>query len=211
MHRSAWIGAAAVLVVTAALLLYQNVEQRTHHERELSEMRAQSEATRATLAEQVSSQQEKLEQAQRALSDEREARARASDPASLLMAEDLAVVSAMRVAIAEAFATTGKMPATNTDAGLLAPERYRGKTLKSAALMPDGRIALVFDAQSGVDGGRILFVPDTSHADAMGIRWNCETPDYPQIKRALPGCEFKPAVAVSGPPETVLQAPPSAH
>ena len=137
--------------------------------------------------EKIASQQEQIRQA---LSQPRDALA--GDRASLLMRQDLAAAAAMRVAVAEYYASMGKMPATNAEAGLPAPDQYRGKSLRSATLLPGGRIELAFDAQSGIDGGRVLLVPDLAHANAMGIQWRCETPDYPLIQRAVPLCDYKP-------------------
>lgn len=203
MGKAAGIVAAVVLGAGALFLLYQNAEQRRQQERVLAEVRAQADASRRQL-EQIASQQEHI---RRTLSEAQESLAGANDKASLLIREDLLVVSAMRVAIAEYYASMGKMPATHADAGMPAPDQYRGKSLKSAAMLPDGRIELVFDAQSGVDGGRVLFVPNLAHVEAMGIRWSCETPDYPLIKRALPTCDYKPADAVYAPDSAANAAP----
>lgn len=202
MGKAVWIGATVVFAAGATLLLYQNMEQRTQQEHVLAEVRAQAEASRVQL-EQIASEQEKI---RHTLSETQETLAGANDKASLLIREDMHVFAAMRVAIAEYYASMGKMPATHADVGLPAPEQYRGRSLKSAALSPDGTIELVFDAQSGVDGGRVLFVPDTAHAEAMGIQWNCETPDYPLIKRALPTCDYKPADAAAPAPESAVKA-----
>jgi len=206
MGKAVWIGAAVVLAAGVGLLLYQNAEQRRQQERVLAEVRAQAEASRVQM-ERIASQQEKI---RHALGEARDTLAGANDKASLLMREDLHVVAGMRVAIAEYYASMGKMPAAHAEIGLPAPEQYRGKSLKSASLLPDGRIELMFDAQSGVDGGRVLFLPDTTHAEAMGIQWNCETPDYPLIKRALPTCDYKPADAAAHAPESALKAPQEA-
>lgn len=118
---------------------------------------------------------------------------------ALILADVAAATGSMRTAIAEYYMTTAKMPATNVEAGLPAAEQYRGKTLKSAAVMSGGSIELTFDANSGVDGGRIHLVPDISRADAMGIQWRCETSDYAQIKRALPTCEYRASDAHGAP------------
>jgi hypothetical protein len=192
MNKTLWIGVAVASVVLAAvagLLLYQNVQQ----ERVLAEVRAQADASRAQIGqiasqqEQIASQQEKI---RRTLSETQDARA--ADRGYLLIRDDLTAVAGMRVAITEFYAATGRMPATHADMGLPAPDQYRGKSLRSATLLPGGRIELVFDAQSGIDGGRIWLVPDLAHAAAMGIQWRCETPDYPLIRRALPTCDYTP-------------------
>ena len=94
----------------------------------------------------------------------------------------------MQVVVAEYYNVYGKLPERNKDAGLPAPEDYRGKTLRSASVGANGVIEFVFDAKSGRDGGRVRLVPDASHAAAMSIQWRCESADYPQIKRVLPTC-----------------------
>ncbi|MBN8728096.1 MAG: hypothetical protein J0H15_10405 [Xanthomonadales bacterium] len=204
MGKAAWRITTVLLVAIAAYLLYQNAEQRRQQERVLAEVRTQAEASRARL-EQLASEQEKLRQT---LSESQDTLAGANDKASLLMREDLFVIRGMLLAITEYYAAMARMPATPADAGLSAPEEYRGKSLKSAGLLPDGRIELVFDAQSGADGGRVLFVPDLAHVDTMGIQWHCETYDYPLIRRALPTCEYKAAApsAVESAPNTPAKA-----
>lgn len=186
MGRAVWIGAAVLLAAGAAWLLQQNVEQRRQHERVLAEVRAQAEASRAQLAQVVSQQ----EQIRRTLSEAQET-VSGQDKTSLLIRDDFHVSIGMRTAISEYYMSMGRMPATAAEAGLQAADEYRGKTLRSAALMADGGIELTFDANSGVDGGRIRWRPDLSHAQAMGVQWRCETPDYPLIRRALPTCEYQ--------------------
>ena len=149
----------------------------------------------ARLAGEVTALRQEQAKMRKTLDDSQESLAAANDKASLLMREDLAAAAAMRTAIAEYFMANGKMPASQADAGLPAPDSYRGKSLKSATVLPDGGIELAFDANSGVDGGRIRFVVDTSHADAMGIQWHCVTSDYPLIKRVAPTCEYVPPSA----------------
>ncbi len=114
------------------------------------------------------------------------------DEAGTLIRSDLMVASAMKVAIAEYYATMGRLPARQSDAGLPPPSHYRGKSLTSATLLPDGNIELVFDAASGVDGGRIRFEADLSHVDAMGVQWHCRSADYPRIAEIAPGCIHMP-------------------
>lgn len=141
---------------------------------------------------QVRMEQERLGQA---LSDARESLAATGDAASVFMRDDLTVSASLRVAVAEYYAAMGRMPVTHAEAGLPAPDQYRGKSLRSATLQADGSIELVFDAKSGVDGGRVVFLPDTSHAEAMGLQWHCRTSDYPLIGQVVPGCEYVPAAA----------------
>jgi hypothetical protein len=107
------------------------------------------------------------------------------------MVEDFAkATGGMKVAVAEYYMTMGKLPSSNAQAGLPAPTDYRGRTLRSATIGPTGAIVLVFDANSGKDGGRIRLIPDLAHANAMGVQWRCESPDYEYIRRILPTCDF---------------------
>ena len=117
-----------------------------------------------------------------------------ADRAALLIRDDFArAAGSMKTSIAEYYASTGKMPGTNAAVGLSEPTAYRGQTLRSATVEPDGSITFEFDANSGHDGGRIRLIADVEAANAMGVQWRCETGDYPLIVRALPACTFKPA------------------
>jgi hypothetical protein len=191
MNKAVWIGATSVFAVAAALLLYQNAEQSRLQERLLADVH--------TLAAQQ-------EQIRRTLSEARET-ASALDRTSLLIRDDFHVSDGMRNAIAEYYMAMGKMPATAAEAGMQPAGEYRGKTLKSAALIADGVIELTFDVNSGVDGGRIRLLPDLSHAQAMGLQWHCQTADYPLIKRAVPTCEYEPAAADAIAPQSAVKAP----
>ncbi|MBS0194817.1 MAG: pilin [Proteobacteria bacterium] len=113
------------------------------------------------------------------------------DAAMRLIQGDYAkVADRIRISVAEYYNNYGKLPTRNQDAGLPAPQEYRGDTLRSASIGADGAITLEFDASSGRDGGRIVLIPDLAHVAAMGVQWHCRTPDYPQIRAALPGCAY---------------------
>ena len=107
-----------------------------------------------------------------------------------LIRGDVVAMASARVAVAESFMTIGKMPANNAEAGLPAAETYRGRSLRAAQVVEDGRIRLTFDGESGHDGGIIELIPDVGHLDSMGVQWRCETRDYPQIIRAVPSCDY---------------------
>ena len=145
MRNTVSIAVIALLAATAALLAYQLLvgEKR---QRELA----------GAVAELAQGQQQIRKEL---------------DRESQLMREDLPAIAGMRVAIVEFYQTHGRMPDSQEEAGLPAAEQYRGKSLKSATLLPGGVIELVFDANSGVDGGHIRFIADTSHVEAMGIQW----------------------------------------
>ncbi|MCW5577714.1 MAG: pilin [Dokdonella sp.] len=163
----------------------------------------------ADLRESQQQVQRSLQDAERALTESREEQARMRetlvDEATLRMRDDLVVAGAMRVAVAEFHAAMGRMPTSHAEAGLPEASHYRGQSLRSASLLGDGSIELVFDASSGVDGGRVRLVVDASHADAMGLQWHCVTSDYPLIKRVSPACDYvardapSPALEIAGP------------
>ena len=188
--------AAAALVAALGFVGWQLVvghRQQAQLAKEVTALREDQQRAQKALSEsQGSLDALRQEQARmrKTLDDSQASLAAANDKASLLMREDLIAAAAMRTAIAEYFISSGKMPAAQAEAGLPTPESYRGKSLKSATVLLDGSIELAFDANSGVDGGRVRFVVDTSHVDAMGIQWRCITNDYPLIKRVTPACEY---------------------
>ena len=111
-----------------------------------------------------------------------------------LVADFAQATGAIRTAVAEYYANTGKLPQDNAACGLPPPDAYRGRTLQSATVDASGAVTFVFDGKSGKDGGRIRLVADISDRDrvmAMGVQWRCETADYPQISHLLPYCEYK--------------------
>jgi len=126
---------------------------------------------------------------------------------SLALPDALGAASRMRPAILDYYMREGTLPATNTEAGLLAPDQYHGKSFRSITVLPDGRIEVVFNALSGVDGGRILYVP-TGDWNALSLHsWRCETPDYPLIECVMPSCSYKPTIATPTTPPVVASLP----
>ena len=103
---------------------------------------------------------------------------------------DVTVASMARAVMSESYMATGRMPTSNAEAGLTAPETYRGQSLRSLKILDGGRIALEFDAASGVDGGVVEWQPDLSGIESMGIQWECITHDFKEIVRSLPGCKY---------------------
>lgn len=140
-------------------------------------------------------QQARLEQGrqlrERTLGEER---------AMLAIVNDVAAVSGVRVAIADVYLSSGRMPASNADAGLPEPPTYKGQSLVSLQVVEGGTILLTFDANSGVEGGVIEWQPDLGGIESMGMQWQCLTHDYPLIVRALPTCTYAPAGQVETAP-----------
>ncbi len=180
---------AIFAAVVAALLAYHYFVDRREHERMFARMHEDSEATRREL-DRVAKEQAGI---RNALTKSPEIADAADEKSALIRADFATATGSIKTAIAEYYMTNAKMPASNGDVGLPAPDQYRGKSLKSATVLADGVVEFAFDASSGVAGGRIQLIPDLSHASAMGVQWRCETADYPLIKRALSACEYKAA------------------
>lgn len=177
MRNPVSIAVIALLAAVAALLAYQFlVGERRQKE----------------LAGAVAELAQRQQQMRKELDREEELRKAVNDPESQRIREDLQAIAGMRVAIVEFYQTNGRMPDSQAETGLPPAEQYRGKSLKSATLLPGGVIELVFDASSGIDGGHIRFIADTSHVEAMGIQWRCETSDYAHIQRVSPACAYTP-------------------
>ena len=164
---------AAFIGVIAALFAFYSF-------RDAAEARARAAAD--------AEQQAKLEQGrqlrERTLAEER---------ALAAIISDFSAVSGVRLAIAEFYMSNGRMPATNAEVGLPAPETYKGQSLVSVKVGDGGTMLLTFDVASGVEGGVIEWQPDLAGLESMGLQWHCQTHDYPQIVRALPNCVFVPA------------------
>ena len=142
---------------------------------------------------------------------QREAVARSEELATKLANEERAIAavrgdvvaaSGARVAVAEYYMSQGRMPATNAEAGLPEPTRYRGASLRSLSIGEGGRIVLTFDAATGHEGGTIEIIPDLAGIEAMGMQWHCTTRDYPWIVRALPSCEYAGSRTITTPATT---------
>jgi len=175
----------AVLAVAAGLVIHYVKLDSAQREDEARQQRAEDDATRELLGRLV----EETGQIRQTLE---RTPLPTLDPALEMLQQDVQSAQGMRTAIAEHYMNTGKMPADNASAGLPEPDQYRGRALMTASVQPDGSIELVFDANSGKDGGRIRMIPDVANVNAMGLQWRCETPDYALIKRILPLCDYTP-------------------
>lgn len=179
--------ATTLLAVVAALVGYHYVFERGSREQILARMQEDREATRLAL-DRVTNEQADL----RASLVKATRSGGAMDERSQAIRGDFAAATgSMKTAIAEYYQTMGRLPASNVEIGLPAPGEYRGKSLKSATVA-NGVVELEFNADSGIDGGRIRLVPDLSRADAMGLQWRCESADFAQINDVLPACAYVP-------------------
>ena len=119
----------------------------------------------------------------------------AEDRAILAIRNDTVASTSARLAVTEFYMNSGRMPASNAEAGLPEPGSYKGQSLRSLEVSEGGELTLTFDAESGVDGGTIEWLPDLTGIESMGVQWRCQTRDFPQIVRALPNCDYLPASA----------------
>jgi hypothetical protein len=134
--------------------------------------------------------QAKLEQGRQLIE-----RTLAEERAVLAIRSDLTSTSAARMAVAEFYMATGRMPASNAEAGLPEPQTYKGQSLRSLSVADGGELILTFDSASGVEGGTLEWLPDLTGIESMGLQWQCRTRDFPQIVRVLPNCKYLPVSA----------------
>ncbi len=162
--------AASFIGVLAALIVF-------YAWRDVAEARARAAADAEQQARVAQGQQlqEKM------LAEEREFEA---------IRNDVSATTGARLAVVESYMNSGRMPASNADAGLLGADTYKGHSLKSLSVSDGGTITLRFDAASGFDGGEIEWLPDLTGVESMGVQWECITHDFKQIVRALPGCVY---------------------
>jgi hypothetical protein len=96
-----------------------------------------------------------------------------------------------KTAVTEFYANRGNWATKNEEAGLPAPDTYRGESLRS--LVVDGpTITLTFDARSGVDGGKVILTGEATPNLAMGFNWTCVSPNITDIATIFPTCKYKP-------------------
>ena len=152
---------------------------------------AESRARTAADAEQQARVEQGRKLQESVLAEEREFQA---------IRNDVSAVTGARVAIVESYMNSGRMPASNVEAGLPAAETYKGHSLVSLEVGEGGAMKLRFDAASGVDGGIIEWLPDLTGMESMGVQWECITHDFKQIVRALPGCTYSAANDVHAAP-----------
>ena len=80
--------------------------------------------------------------------------------------------------------------------GLVADTSERGSDASVAAVgfalasypvgIERGHIRLLFDGESGHDGGVVELVPDVGHLDSMGVQWRCNLDSRLEAGKWLP-------------------------
>lgn len=101
----------------------------------------------------------------------------------------------LRFASKEYFDGMGELPLSNAQLGMGTPEDYANQSLRSASIIEEGIVELVYNVTTGIDGGVVRFVPTV--IPGM-IKWSCETPDYVDIADYFL-CEYIPRTGVDEP------------
>jgi hypothetical protein len=107
--------------------------------------------------------------------------------------EGLSAAQSVKVAIAEKYMSSGKMPGSNREAGIAAPDQFAGQSLRSLKVERDGSITLLYNEKAGADGATIKLSPSVN-TQTMMISWQCVS-DYQDIAQTVPQCEYRPAQA----------------
>ncbi|MGL4234221.1 MAG: pilin [Casimicrobium sp.] len=106
------------------------------------------------------------------------------------LADTMARLSEVKVAFAESTATEARMPTSNAQAGLQAPEKFAAGALKRIAI-ENGAIVAYFDAQNPNPNPRLRLVPSDASPDfSQPIRWRCQT-NMPVASRMFSTCDLK--------------------
>ncbi len=209
---------AAIGVVGAAALLYFHQHRQLNERTAGAEQRAGAPEERAKAGEQHTAlAQQAVDQQQRTAQLEGDAGERAAQvtkvagevkqtqaqnqrPAQQLeplekseaqaLEQDLAVMSPLKVGVVEYFMSQDRWPSSNADIGVAAPEQYHGDRLRSARVLPEGVIELSFVRGDGQTPGIVRLVADAQNSASLGIRWRCESPDFPDIVSVMPACKY---------------------
>jgi hypothetical protein len=107
------------------------------------------------------------------------------------IAAGLALAANVKNHVAAFHQQQGRLPSSNAELDLPAPERFAGAALRALTVSEGGVIILAYNALSGVDQGQVRLVPDLIDP-ALGLAWQCITPSYPDIGAWAPQCRYQP-------------------
>lgn len=79
-------------------------------------------------------------------------------------------------------------PSSNSEAGIKHPAAYQNRVLKSITIKKGGQIWLVFNQESGVDNGSIVFLPTMDFKSQK--LWACKTDGFPDIEKYFSDIEY---------------------
>lgn len=109
------------------------------------------------------------------------------------LVDAIARMSEVKVAFAESTATEARIPTSNAQAGVQAPEKYAAGALKRIAI-ENGAIIARFDAPNPNPNPQLIFAPTETKPDvSQPIRWRCVT-NMPIASRMFTNCELKTAL-----------------
>jgi len=108
---------------------------------------------------------------------------------TVFIAEGFQTGVMLKQAIAEFYYHRGKLPASNKEVGLGAPEVYANHALQRAEVINNGVVKLTYDGLTGVDEGVVRLIPTV--VPGM-LKWRCETTDYANISKYMPQCQYLP-------------------
>lgn len=107
------------------------------------------------------------------------------------VSEGLALAVSVKNQVANFYGEYGKFPASNKELDLPKPEQFAVQSITSLAISNGGVITITFNELSGIEGGTIRLLPDSSNP-AASVRWRCETPSYKNIGDWAPQCKYVP-------------------
>jgi type IV pilus assembly protein PilA len=103
------------------------------------------------------------------------------------VAEGLSLAAAAKTGVAEFFAQSGELPASNDDAGLPKAQEMTGNSVRSVAVAPGGVITVTFAggtgrALRGCEGKTIVLTPEIG-ATGGRLTWDCRGGTLPRHLR----------------------------
>jgi hypothetical protein len=108
-------------------------------------------------------------------------------PGEVYVAATLGAASEAKLSVTEYFVLNNELPTSNKQAGLDTPGSYASEEspLVSLKVLEGGVVELTYNEASGVDNGKVRFIPNP-----MGpkLEWRCENSDYPGLSKYFPGC-----------------------
>ena len=89
------------------------------------------------------------------------------------VSEGMNVASAAKLAVAETWSSSGAMPTTNAEAGLVSAASINGNNVSQVEVGDSGAIEITYSDASGgpLDGATLVLSPDASSGGS--IAWNC--------------------------------------
>jgi len=108
---------------------------------------------------------------------------------TVFIAEGFQTGVMLKQATAAFYYQHGKLPTSNNEVGLGAPEVYANNALLRAQVTLNGVVELTYDGKTGIDKGVVRLIPTV--VPGM-LKWRCETTDYPNIGKYMPQCKYLP-------------------